>query len=150
MGTHPAFLAELVAQREGTIFEELCRIFFREILAAKPDVIENLTKDTCGLALVILCDWGKHRSLALLFLLLWLLIANEWAVLPEYVQLCRFDRSQNKCTQGGLNICPICDRSIAYYRRDKVSPFFLTALDIFLYVQEDFVGPARYGQRSMR
>ena len=121
-GTHPAFLEEVVHIDGGRMWMLICQIFLRRLLEVKPVCLRDL--EEFGVAVLFICDWGKHRSVAACYLLLWCLLNDNWNVEPQWRQLNRNFQSRKLC---GWKSCEDCDIHV----NDAQGRCFEEALDIF-------------------
>jgi len=128
-GCHPEFLKEFVDMHNGRVFAEVCEEFLQQLLEAKPEFLSNLFEPEKGLAAVFLCDWGIHRSVAALFLLLTCLYRENWRVQGEWFQLSRNFRSRQKCPWIDCDLCHLL-------MRDHQGDLYDHALEIYNNVYE--------------
>ena len=84
-GTHPVLMEKLVRADNGLVWVEVCREFLRGCLKAEPQAVRSGR----GLALLVLCDFGKHRSPAAMALLMYCMWAARWEVDGSYELLSR-------------------------------------------------------------
>jgi hypothetical protein len=130
-GTHHEFLKELVEMRNGQVWEYVCKTFFQGIIEAEPEFFSNLYEAERGLAAVFLCDWGIHRSVAALYLILLCCYRDQWRVKEEWVMLSRNFRSRQKCPWIECNQC-----HRAFY--ECTGEVYQRAMDIFEHQYNNF------------
>ena len=129
-GSHPKFLQEVVEIDGGDFYRWLCRSVFFQLVEARPDNALDLSSDFGGngMGCMFLCDWGKHRSVACLILILWCFLQVGWDVNRYWHQLNLKWLSENKC---GHAACP--DHGLCYTELHEYQGSYLQdALDIFL------------------
>lgn len=85
VGTHPVLMERLLDLQGGDVWRRICQKFFRSCLRASPEAAATAR----GLALVVICDFGKHRSPAAMALLMWCMNMRHWEVERRYMLLNR-------------------------------------------------------------
>jgi hypothetical protein len=123
VGTNEILWTKLLSQRNFNTWRKIVRLFFDAVLEAEPDAANSYN----GVAIMVFCDWGKHRSVAAMLLLLWCCYHDSWQVSQDFTNCSTRYWSVWKCGNGPP--CAGCDTHILNEDNDILQE----ALSIFRY-----------------
>ncbi len=113
VGFNGEYIKMLVDQNNGRNLETIFVDFLKQ-LKAKP--LEVLKDDKDGLAIVLWCHWGKHRSVAMSAILVWLCARIEKWTLFEPLCTLLSKEMWSPISCGRNRSCPNC--SVDLMNRD--------------------------------
>ena len=129
VGTNEILWTKLLSQRNFNTWRKIVRLFFDAVLEAEPDAANSYN----GVAIMVFCDWGKHRSVAAMLLLLWCCFIDNWRVCQDFNNLAQRYWSKWKC---GWVQCEGCDTHIL----QEDNQILRDALSVFRYERNTMFG----------